>query len=80
MLMLTFTLWPDQVLPHTLTNIVMQLSKTECKFLAEAILSWGESKPCVPGVPLMFTDSTGEKCLLTNDQIETLYHRLNCAH
>ena len=70
------------LLNSTLSRLtdIMKLSKTECKFLAEAILSWSESKPCVPGVPLMFTDSTGEKCLLTNDQIETLYHRLNCAH
>ena len=54
----------------------MKLSQTECKFLAEAILSWGESKPCVSGVPLMYTDASGEKCLLTRDQIETLYKRL----
>ena len=54
----------------------MKLSQTECNFLAEAILSWAESKPCVSGVPLMHTDSSGEKCLLTHDQIETLYKRL----
>ena len=54
----------------------MKLSQTECNFLAEAILSWAESKPCVSGVPLMYTDASGEKCLLTHDQIETLYQRL----
>jgi hypothetical protein len=54
----------------------MKLSKTECEFLAQTILAWAESKPCVSGVPLMFTNATGEKCLLTHDEIETLYNRL----
>jgi hypothetical protein len=57
----------------------MKLSKAECEFLAQTILAWAESKPCVCGVPLMFTDATGEKCLLTHDQIETLYKRLEWA-
>jgi hypothetical protein len=54
----------------------MKLSPTESKFLAEAICAWAEAKPCVAGVPLMYTDAAGEKCLLTHDQIESLYRRL----
>ncbi len=57
----------------------MKLSKTECEFLAQTILAWAESKPCMSGVPLMFTDATGEKCLLTHDEIETLFKRLEYA-
>lgn len=56
--------------------ITMKLSQTEREFLAQTIATWCESKPPVCGVPLMYTDAEGEKCLLTHDQIRTLYQRL----
>jgi len=54
----------------------MKLSSTEAKLLGEALLAWAESKPQSAGVPLMYTDSAGDKCLLTHDEIESLYLRL----
>ena len=54
----------------------MKLSATEAKLLSEALLAWADSKPAVAGVPLMYTNSTGDKCLLTHDEIESLYLRL----
>ena len=54
----------------------MQLTQTEANFLAQTILAWADAQPVVAGVPLMHTDATGEKCLLTQDQIESLYKRL----
>ena len=37
---------------------------------------WGENQPVIPGVPLMFTDKTGKKVLLTSDQIHDLFDRI----
>ena len=37
---------------------------------------WGENQPVIPGVPLMFTDKTGKKVLLTSDQINDLFDRI----
>jgi len=54
----------------------MKLTPTESKFLADTIYAWAQSQPCVAGVPLMYTDATGERCLLAQDEIEALFQRL----
>ena len=54
----------------------MQVSQTEAKFLAHAISMWAESVPVKAGVPLMFTDKSGTKVLLSSDEIYSLYDKI----
>lgn len=54
----------------------MQVSRTEAKFLAHVISMWAESIPTEAGVPLMFTDKSGTKVLLTSDEIYSLYDKI----
>jgi hypothetical protein len=54
----------------------MQVSINEAKFLAHAISMWADSVPVVAGVPLMFTDYSGKKVLLTSDEIYALFDRI----
>jgi hypothetical protein len=37
---------------------------------------WAESVPVEPGVPLMFTDASGKKVLLTSDEIYALFDKI----
>ena len=57
----------------------MKLSANEAKFLTCAMAQWGENQPVVAGVPLMFTDSTGKKVLLTSDEIHDLFDRIRAV-
>lgn len=54
----------------------MKLTTTEADFLAHCVAMWADTVPVKPGVPLMFTDRTGEKVRLTSDQIYDLYDNL----
>ena len=54
----------------------MKLSANEATFLTRAIAEWAQNQPVVAGVPLMFTDTAGEKVLLTSDEIYSLYDRI----
>lgn len=54
----------------------MQVSQTEAKFLTHVISMWADSIPTEAGVPLMFTDRTGTKVLLTSDEIYSLYDKI----
>jgi len=54
----------------------MQVSTNEAKFLAHAVVMWAESVPVEPGVPLMFTDKSGTKVLLTSDKIYALFDKI----
>jgi|TARA_R100000084_G_C4574308_1_gene110753 hypothetical protein len=54
----------------------MKLSANEALFLTCAMAQWGENQPVIAGVPLMFTDSTGKKVLLTSDEIYDLFDRI----
>jgi hypothetical protein len=54
----------------------MQVSQTEAKFLTHVIAMWAESVPVEPGVPLMFTDASGKKVLLTSDEIYALFDKI----
>lgn len=54
----------------------MQISSNEAKFLAHAVAMWADSVPVKPGVPLMFTDKSGTKVLLTSDEIYALFDKI----
>ena len=54
----------------------MKISSNEAKFLAHAVSMWADSIPVQPGVPLMFTDGSGTKVLLTSDEIYSLFDRI----
>ena len=54
----------------------MQVSQTEAQFLAHVISKWAESVPVKAGVPLMFTDKSGTKVLLSSDEIYSLYDKI----
>ena len=54
----------------------MQVSQTEAQFLAHVISMWADSIPTEAGVPLMFTDKSGTKVLLTSDEIHSLYNKI----
>ena len=58
------------------SSLTMKLSANEAKFLTCAMAQWGENQPVIAGVPLMFTDSTGKKVLLTSDEIHDLFDRI----
>jgi len=55
----------------------MQLTNIEADFLTHCIEVWC-NEPLQPGRPLMFTTQEGgdEKVLLTQDQIESLFLRI----
>ena len=54
----------------------MQISQTEAQFLRHVISMWAESVPVEAGVPLMFTDKSGTKVLLSSDEIYSLYDKI----
>ncbi len=54
----------------------MQVSNNEAKFLAHAVAMWADTVPVVAGVPLMFTDESGTKVLLTSDEIYALFDKI----
>ena len=56
----------------------MQLTNTEADFLMHCIDVWCNETPVIAGRPLMFTTQEGgeEKVLLTSDQIESLFLRI----
>ena len=54
----------------------MQISSNEAKFLFHAVLTWADTVPVKPGVPLMFTDKSGTKVLLTGDEIHALFDKI----
>ena len=56
----------------------MQLTNTEADFLTHCIDVWCNETPQWGGRPVMFTTQEGgyEKVLLTHDQIESLFLRI----
>ena len=56
----------------------MQLTNMEADFLMHCIDVWCNETPVIAGRPLMFTTQEGgeEKVLLTSDQIESLFLRI----
>ena len=59
----------------------MQLTNIESDFLMHCIDVWCNETPVIAGKPLMFTTQEGgeEKVLLTSDQIESLFLRIQGA-
>jgi len=52
------------------------INPIEADFLTHCIDVWCNETPLIAGRPVMFTDDSGEKVLLTHDQIESLFLRL----
>ena len=54
------------------------INRTEADFLTHCIDVWCNETPVIAGRPLMFTtqEGGGERVLLTHDQIEALFLRL----
>ena len=54
------------------------INRIEADFLSHCIDLWANETPVIAGRPLMFTTAEGgeERVLLTSDQIEALFLRL----
>lgn len=61
---------------HRIEPLIMQVSTNEAKFLAHAVSMWADAVPVVAGVPLMFTDKSGTKVLLSSHEIYDLFDRI----
>lgn len=57
-------------------GMIMDLSTTEANFLAHAVEVWSGVQPGEKGGKLTYIDTKDEKILLTSDEIESLYKRL----
>jgi hypothetical protein len=59
----------------------MKLTNIEADFLTHCIEVWCNETPQIAGRPVMFTTQEGgeEKVLLTHDQIESLFLRIQDA-
>jgi len=57
-------------------GMIMNLSTTEANFLAHAVEVWSGVQPGEKDGKLTYIDTKDEKILLTSDEIESLYKRL----
>ena len=57
-------------------GMIMDLSTTEANFLAHAVEVWSGVQPKEKNGKLTYSDTKDEKILLTSDEIEALYKRL----
>lgn len=54
----------------------MHVTNNEAKFLTRTIQVWSGAQPVVTDEHLSFRDEDNGKCLLSSDEIESLYKRL----
>ena len=65
-----------QTMPKSMIN------RTEAEFLTHCIDLWANETPVISGRPMMYTTADGgeEKVLLTSEQIESLFLRLQALN